>query len=196
MTVLIIGDSQAAGAPGATLEQVLREAGQQVRRIGYVGHGAYDWTQLHWNEYVNALQARPEKVVLVFGTNDAPNTALERAMQQFKASASKVYYAGPPRYDERPDLQVRAEGIRQIASNVFGRRHLDAWPHTGPAVPRASDGAHFTSAGGASWGRAIAAQLRAAESPLAVIAQSKWAGPAMVGGAAVVVFGMWWWSRT
>lgn len=195
MNILIVGDSQAAGTPGATLERLLREGGAQVRRIGYVGHGAYDWTRMHWNEYLNALQSRPDKVVLVFGSNDAPNTQLERAMEQFAASAPHVYYAGPPRYDRRPDLQSRSEGIRIQAQRVFGANHLDAWPHTGAEVPRASDGAHFTSAGGAHWGRAMAEQVKGTDSPLHVARESGWLGPAMVGGAALFAAAALWWSR-
>lgn len=195
MNILIVGDSQAAGAPGATLERDLREAGAQVRRISHEGHGAYDWTRMHWNEYLIALQARPDKVILVFGSNDPPSANLERAMRTFKSSAPSVYYAGPPRYDRRPDLQERAEGIRHIAMTVFEDKHLDAWPHTGPSVPRASDGAHFTTSGGQQWGRAIAQQFQYAGSPAAEIVRSGWIGPVILGGAAMVALGMWWWSK-
>jgi lysophospholipase L1-like esterase len=195
VNVLIVGDSQAAGAPGVTLEQALREAGAQVRRIGHVGHGAYDWTRMHWNEYLNALQSRPDKVILVFGSNDPPSASLERAMRMFRSSPTEVYYAGPPRYDRRPDLQERSVGIRDLAKTVFGDKHLDAWPHTGADVPRASDGAHFTTAGGRVWGEAIARQLSDVVSPFRSATRAPWVGPAILGGAAVAALAMWWWSR-
>lgn len=196
MQVLIIGDSQAAGPPGVTLERLFRNAGTQVRRIGHVGHGAYDWSRMHWQQYLDALRSRPDKVILVFGSNDPPNANLERAMRMFKASAPAVYYAGPPRYDTRPDLQERATGIRAMAVTVFGDKHLDAWPHTGPEVPRASDGAHFTRAGGERWGRGIATDLSEARRAVAtVVAKVRWVGPAILGAAAIVALSMWWWGR-
>jgi lysophospholipase L1-like esterase len=195
MKVLIVGDSQAAGAPGATLERLLAGAGAQVRRIAHEGHGAYDWLRMHWDEYLGALQWKPDKVVLVFGSNDLASSNLERAMRAFKSSPSNVYYAGPPRYDQRPDLQERAASIRALAQSVFGSRHLDAWPHTGRSVPRAGDGAHFTAAGGRMWGEAMARQLSSVSSPLQTVAQSRWIGPAILGGGALIAAALWWWGR-
>ena len=135
MKILIVGDSQSEGAPGRELEALLQARGVETMRIGHVGHGAYDWTRMHWPEYQAALQTfRPDQVVMVFGSNDAPNSNLERAMQAFKASAATVYYAGPPRYDRRPDVQAQSAGIRTMAKRVFGSKHLDAWPYTGTST--------------------------------------------------------------
>ena len=199
MKILIVGDSQAEGAPGRAVETRLRAAGHEVRRIGYVGHGAYDWTRMHWDEYQSALRGmRPDQVMMIFGSNDPPNARLEQAMQTFKASAPKVYYAGPPRYDRRPDVQAVSAGIRTMASRVFGGKHLDAWPHTGTSTPRAGDGLHFTRSGGAvwaeglmrDWSSSLGSQLSRVGGGLPV-----WVGPAILGGAAVIGLGLFLMSR-
>lgn len=189
MRVLIAGDSQSAGAPGRLLEQGLSALGAQVRRIGHVGHGAYDWTRMHWDEYQAALRdVQPDHVILIFGSNDPPDERLERAMRQFQQSAPSVWYAGPPRYDSRPELQNRSAGIRSLAARVFGDRHLDAWPYTGPSVSRARDGAHFTVSGGETWAQGILREWRNA-----LAGGGVWVGPVILGGAAVTLFGLWWW---
>lgn len=194
MRVLIVGDSQAEGAPGSALEARLRGQGVETRRIGYVGHGAYDWTRMHWPEYQAALSAfQPDQVIMVFGSNDAPNANLEQAMQRFKASASKVYYAGPPRYDRVASSQALSVGIRDMAKRVFGNKHLDAWPYTGASVPRAGDGLHFTAAGGATWADGMVRDLSAVAS--GATAGSGWVGPAILAGSAAVAVLMFWWSR-
>ena len=160
MRTLIIGDSQAAGPPGMALEALLKRRGDAVYRRGISGHGAADWRRLHWESYQGLLRMfQPQRVVLIFGSNDPANHALENALLAFKNSNPKVYYAGPPRYDENPEVQARSAKIRTMVQRVFGSRHLDAWPVTGPDVPRTRGGLHFTREGGAVWAKSIAAGL-------------------------------------
>lgn len=154
MKILIIGDSQAAGPVGAAVESRLRQEGHQVVRIGHSGHGAYDWTRMHWDEYESALRGRPDDVLLIFGSNDPANDSLRGALRRFKDSAGRVWYAGPPRYGDAT-AQARGAGIRAMVREEFGDRFLDAYPYTGSAVPRAPDGLHFTRAGGDVWAAGI-----------------------------------------
>lgn len=159
--VLIVGDSQAAGPVGSQLARDLQASGVEVHRIAYSGHGAYDWTRLHWAEYLSTLRNfAPAHVIMVFGSNDPANAELEAAMRQFKASAPAVWYAGPPQYATVPDRQARGADIRALANRVFGSRHLDAWPYTGPSAlgernSRTADGIHFTTEGASAWARGI-----------------------------------------
>lgn len=192
MKILIIGDSQAAGPPGNTLARSLRGAGNEVRRIAYEGHGAYDWVRLHWNEYTDALRTmEPDKVIMVFGSNDLANQRLLSAMQQFRSSAPAVFYAGPPQYLTE-SRQRSSALIRSMAKTVFGSKHLDAWPHTGTDAERRPDGVHFTAAGGAKWGRAIVEQMVYSAS---AAVSSQWVAPLLTGAAALAAIGAWWWRR-
>lgn len=193
MRVLIVGDSQAAGAPGRALEDDLRRRGYDTRRIGHSGHGAYDWTRLHWSEYRGALQLfRPNGVIMVFGSNDAASPSLERAMRMFIAeSPVPVWYTGPPRYDRRPDVQAKGARIRDLAKRVFGRRYVDAWPVTGPEAGRSPDGLHFTSSGGRPWGELASRSLTTAPSVL----EPWWKYVVAGSGVAVLVFYGWKWLR-
>jgi len=156
MRTLIVGDSQAAGTPGASLERLLIRDGDTVQRLGYVGHGAGDWRQMHWAEYQRTLSSfQPDRVVLIFGSNDAAGPRLRSAMQAFRESAAAVYYAGPPQYPTVASAQESSAKIRALARQIFGPAHLDAWGVSGPNVERAPDGLHFTAAGGDVWGRGI-----------------------------------------
>lgn len=195
MRVLIVGDSQAAGPVGRDVESALRSAGHNVQRIAYVGHGAHDWTRMHWPEYEAALATlRPEHVILIFGGNDPPDARLEQAFRQFQQTASSVWYAGPPRYDARPDLQARSADLRSLAQRVFGPKHLDAWPYSGPEVPRAGDNVHFGLTGGRVWAEGLLRDWQSALRGAGTVALG-WLGPVAFGVAGAFAVGAWAWSR-
>lgn len=198
MKYLIIGDSQTDGAPGRAFEAKLREQGHETRRIGHVGHGAYDWSRMHWPEYVSALRTfAPDRVVLIFGSNDPASTNLRTAMGRFKASHPKVYYAGPPRYDAKPDVQAIGTRVRDLAMEVFGGDYLDAYPYTGASVPRAADHVHFGPTGGAMWADGILREMLTPPSAITRVARSaaRWKGPLLVLGSAAFLYGAWLWSE-
>jgi len=194
MRILIVGDSQAEGPVGRGVQAALQRAGHTVQRIAYVGHGAYDWTRMHWPEYQSALASlRPDQVIMIFGGNDPASSNLERAFRQFRASAPQVFYAGPPRYDARPDVQAQGAAIRDLAKRVFGNKHLDAYPYSGSGVPRTPDHLHFTTAGGQVWAEGLLRDWNAALSGGGGI--PIWVGPAAAGGALVFAVGAFLWSR-
>jgi lysophospholipase L1-like esterase len=196
MRVLIVGDSQAAGPAGRRVEERRTAAGHLVQRIGHVGHGAYDWTRMHWDQYQAALRSlRPTHVIMIFGGNDPANERLAQAFRQFKDSAPHVVYAGPPRYDARPDLQERSRQIRDLAKREFGAKHLDAWPYSGPSVPRARDQVHFSAAGGNHWGDGIVQDWSRSLSALGASVPSWLPKAAIAGLSLAFVGGAWWWSR-
>jgi hypothetical protein len=189
--VLIVGDSQAAGPVGFQLAADLQASGAEVHRIGHSGHGAYDWAEMHWNEYLAALQTfKPTDVLMVFGANDPANAQLEAAFQKFKnATRARLWYAGPPQYPTVPDRQARGANIRALAQRVFGWKYLDAWPYTGRDVARAADGVHFTTAGARVWAAGIFNTWRARSRSWGAVALATLG--VFVGGAGV----MWVWQR-
>lgn len=197
--ILIIGDSQAAGPVGAALESRLRQEGYQVARIGHSGHGAYDWTRMHWDEYESALRVGPDDVILIFGSNDPANEALRGALRRFKDSATRVWYAGPPRYRDAT-AQARGRGIREMVREEFGDRFLDAYPYTGESVPRAPDGLHFTRSGGEVWASGILRDWKqASRGQLLTGGTAKERGfrigMSMLAAGAVFAAGAWFWTR-
>lgn len=192
--VLIVGDSQAAGPVGSYVLRALRSEGWEAERIAHVGHGASDWARMHWEEYLAALRDfEPDHVLLIFGGNDRPDSALERAMRQFQLSGPEVWYAGPPRYDGRAtpygtvDLQARSARLRSLAAQVFKRRHLDAYPYTGLEVPRARDQVHFGEEGAAAWGAGIVRDFKRRRR-----ASTVWTAAL----AGVILGGLTWWAVT
>lgn len=197
MKILIVGDSQGEGPVGRYVEQHLTAAGHLVQRIAHSGHGAYDWTRMHWPEYQSALRTlHPDQVIMIFGSNDPPDSRLEAAMRQFKASAPRVFYAGPPRYDALPVNQERSRLLRDMGKRVFGSDYLDAWPYSGPSVPRTPDHLHFTASGGRVWGAGLMQEWVSATSGLAKVANNLWwIAPAVAGGAGLFALGAFLWSR-
>lgn len=200
MKVLIVGDSQAAGPPGAAVERILRSEGHRVVRIGHSGHGAADWSRMHWSEYQAALRdLSPDDVILIFGSNDPANESLQSALRRFKDSAGRVWYAGPPRYRDST-AQARGAGIREMVRREFGDRFLDAYPYTGESVPRAPDGLHFTRAGGDVWGTGIVRDWKqASRGQMLVGSTARERGLrvslAILGAGALFAAAAWTWSR-
>lgn len=145
--------------------------GHTVLRIGNSGMGPYDYSRLPelWNQYIGAVNTfRPDHILLIFGSNDAANENLRNGLKRMKdAVRPPVWLSGPPHYGAA-DAQIRGAAIREVYKNVFtGNRFIDPYPWTGPDVPRAPDGLHFTAAGGNAWGMPLAEEFaRRASSPL------------------------------
>lgn len=162
MRVLIVGDSQAAGPPGQHADAKLRAAGHETLRIGNSGRGPYDYVRMPelWAQYTGAVRDfRPDVILLVFGSNDAPGTSLLNALTRMKqAVVLPVFLSGPPRYPAS-DAQARGASIKANYQSVFGARFIDAYPYTDPSLPRAPDGLHFTREGGRLWGESVADRL-------------------------------------
>jgi lysophospholipase L1-like esterase len=156
---LLLGDSQAEGAPGRALEAALRAQGHEVVRVAASGQGAISWATRRRDEVTELVaRVRPDRIVLLFGSNDSPTHPLfDEALTWFARAG--VFYSGPPGYldDERRPVGA---AIRERAKAIFGRRYLDVWPAT-LRVPSyyGGDGVHMTAAGGEAWARAVLKQL-------------------------------------
>lgn len=158
MRYLLLGDSQAAGHPGRALEAALRAEGHEVVRRGEIGEGVVTWYTRRQDEVIGLVrQVRPERIVLLFGSNDTPSHPLfDEACAWF--SRAGAFYSGPPCYanDERRPIGAR---IRERVRGLFGRRYLDVWDATRDPRLYAPDGIHLNGSGGAVWARTVLAAL-------------------------------------
>lgn len=158
MRYLLLGDSQAEGAPGRALEAALRAEGHEVVRIAREGRGVVSWYTSERSELeATVTRFRPERIVMLFGSNDSPSHPLfDEACVWFARAGA--FYSGPPWYANDTRRPIGA-AIRERVRAIFGRRYLDVWPSTMARGLHAPDGIHLTPAGGEAWARAVLEQL-------------------------------------
>jgi len=160
-SIFLAGDSQSVN-PGGAAERALRGFGYATSRVSNIGMGPYDYVRISdlWRQYTNGVaKAKPALIVLIFGTNDAPNQHLEDALAKLKNSVKpKVILSGPPQYPNA-EHQVLGASIKAVYAKVFGVDYFDSYPFTDPSLPRAADGLHLTVSGATPWGNAIAAEV-------------------------------------
>jgi hypothetical protein len=209
MNVLIIGDSQ-AGNPGAAAKRELEARGHTVTHIYHSGQSPAVYANKSgalWPEYARNAAGK-DVVLLIFGHN--PARSLETSLTTLKRDVHPpVLLSGPPMYTTADD-QAEGAAIRDINMRVFpGNRFIDAWPSTPVSIPRASPGnPHFTLAGAAGWGRAMADGVEqflaspgaAAAAPGGGGGGGTALGPpvgagrlALAAAGAVAVLGLLWW---
>lgn len=158
--VLIYGDSQ-AGTPGNAAAAALRAAGHRVTVIHNDGKSPIVQARdPYWSQYVQAARSA-DVVLLIFGHNSLATqqtkTALERMRNGVRAP---VLMSGPPMYAV-PEDRAEGDALRTMNAQVFGARYIDAYPHTTLNLARVSPtNPHFTAAGAAPWGNAMAAAVQ------------------------------------
>lgn len=159
--IFVVGDSQSVN-PGQVATRKLRLAGHSTQRISNVGMGPYDYVRLEslWNSYVRGVSSfKPNLIVLIFGSNDAPDKNLGPALLKLKNRvAPKVILSGPPQYPD-PKHQEKGAQIREVYQSIFGVDYFDSYPYTSTSLARAGDGLHFTVKGSTPWGEAIADEV-------------------------------------
>lgn len=160
-TIQIVGDSQ-SGNPGQAARTALSALKHRVAILRNDGIGPYDYVRMPdlWQAYKAAVRkSKPALVVLIFGTNDAPNDRLADALVKLKTSvAPKVILSGPPMYPD-PERQKNGLKVQAIYREVFGDDFLDAYPFTSVSLERDRAGLHFTPKSAAYWGIAIADEV-------------------------------------
>jgi len=156
--ILIVGDSQSVN-PGKVAARELKTLGHTVRSVSNVGMGPYDYVRLPnlWAQYLDAVRDfKPDLIVLIFGTNDAPSSHLDSALARLKSGVKpKVILTGPPQYPDA-DRQTNSEKVRSHYQAAFGADYLDSYPYTDVSLPRDALGLHFTAKAASGWGVAIA----------------------------------------
>ena len=156
-----MGDSQSV-EPGKKAEKILLEHGYNVRRLSSVGMGPYDHVRMPvlWNRYISCVRTfKPDLIVLIFGTNDAPTHNLDTSLEKLKSSVKPpVILTGPPQY---PSSERQAIGldVKRRYQSAFGEDYLDSYPHTSTDLVRDRLGLHFTSVSASAWGEAIAKEV-------------------------------------
>ena len=175
MSTLLLGDSHVAGTPGRALIRLL---GGEATREGRAGWGTRAWMGMGRDRMVEALGARPTRVIYMFGTNDQPTEKTRAAMQALKAlahqyGAKDVWFIGAPSYPD-PERHEQARKLNALARGVYGSKHIDSQNIvTRSQAGRAADGIHFTVTGARPWAQCIMNRLRA----------SSWLPYFVVGGA-------------
>ena len=106
-SIQIVGDSQ-SGNPGFAARTALSALKHRVHILRNDGKGPYDYVRMPelWQSYREAVRkSKPDLMVLIFGTNDAPNDKLADALAKLKSSiAPKVILTGLQERDARTGL--------------------------------------------------------------------------------------------
>lgn len=202
--VLVFGDSLSSGqfAPGQVMANHLTGAAA-VRVNAKVGRSAYNFFSTR-EDYKTILadiaSYDPDLVLVMLGTNDMGLTMSVDAQKMaalrdsFRAGGAEVWAIGPPTFPSSGSGSGHDDDAARVVTmmhTVFGADHfIDMRPLTRDMVPagkngRASDGIHFSAAGGAVLGQRLADK---------VIATQDAAGTAALAVVAVMAF-LWWWFR-
>lgn len=165
MRILIVGDSQAAGAPGEALQRALTAEGYDVVRVAKVGKGLVSWRAD--GSLVAALEeVDPDTLLGLFGSNNPPGPALMSAAQWFAALGG--VYSGPPAYSD-PSRRELGERIRAQLAPALGAAYLDVWTATDRPAYYQPDGIHLRPDGGDAWAVAVLARLDRRPFPLLAV---------------------------
>lgn len=166
--VLIIGDSQVAGAYGRYLKLRLeseKSAAAPVTRIGRPGWGIGNWLTGRFTGNMrntprsgpNARQVfaeyRPDIIIISMGGNDSSRAESESLVRDINAmwdlatnSAEKVFWVGPPQIFNEDGSAHQNTAARDIVcekiSQVAGQNYIDSRDVTNSILGR-DDGVHF-----------------------------------------------------
>lgn len=171
--VTVVADSHGETAPGRRLRERLRAAGATAVDVQAVsGRSAVGYVRHELAAYAALLaRDRPEVVVVLLGTNDAPSANLRHAygiLRRYGQDAgADVWLVGPPGIPYDDALHARLGAVADIGREVFGpARFIDSQPLTGREAalrvkPHAAGAPwlHFNDAGGAQWAAGIVARL-------------------------------------
>lgn len=186
--IVIFGDSLSEGAasPGGSFGESLRQAGAEVLINARRGRSAWNFYKLEdaAAQFAEIRAFEPTLAVVVLGTNDiglSLSSDLQRMLQirdALRAAGADVWAFGPPSF---PSAQraAGADGVFSMMRAAFADRLIDLRPltvdQTSPSSGRASDGVHFTAAGGRVAGERMAQAFSSASSdsgilmPLAIL---------------------------
>jgi len=172
-SVLLIGDSQVAGQPGAALGNHITAAGA----TRYVRAGQSGWSIRRWynnRRLMDDLISRhnPTLLVLILGGNDAArahSASFDLLVASFWSAAqnsveshapegteTSICWIAPPAAvgDNRHELQPLRALVSQRIQNVIGQNHfVRSEDLTNTRFGRSSDGIHFTFVGANNWMR-------------------------------------------
>lgn len=169
--VLLIGDSQVAGPPGASLGHHIASTGATYfARAGKPGWGVQSWHRHRRSMDHLISRHNPTLLVLILGGNDHHRaqgdgysllvTAFWSELQQSvtrhapENSMSSICWIGPPAVIGDDDLQARRDVVTQEIKSVIGVDHfVNSADLTRENTERSRDGIHFTPSGASDWMR-------------------------------------------
>lgn len=170
--VLIFGDSLStgAGSPGFAMGAELAKHGAKVFFDTRIGRSANNFFARE--DYGSKLSAGPYDVVIVqLGTNDiglsmqVDGERMARIRDAF-AKHADVWAFGPPSFATDVSEHAGAPAVVGMMQSVFGRKFIDLRTLSADLTTtgRASDGVHFTAAGGQVLGGRMAKTFMNSES--------------------------------
>jgi hypothetical protein len=221
--ILLLGDSHTYGIYGSTLERLLKTAGADVTRIGWVGATASNYLKGNYRKIGLGGQGDYEKAkadpwdiaVVSLGTNDAaalrPGQSADEAASLIKKLADElnarvIWYVGPPAFDEfaaktynpafaKESLIPKAERLWASAKALF-QNTIDPRAATQPFVQKKD--IHFTSKGGNAWADAVYGTVAGTGDAIATTKNPPLnaGGTGVVFAALALVGAFIWWRRS
>lgn len=170
------GSARPSSQPGDLLGSLLLEAGAAAVRVdANVGRSARNfWTAPNrWQHQTGQAlidldqQFQPTKVVVILGTNDADNGAMDQGSinairDAYQNMGAEIWAVGPPVFaDQR--LNANAEKVYEVLSSTFPGKVIDMRPLS-DVNGRASDGVHFGQQLAVQTAQGIASQLTSTSS--------------------------------
>lgn len=179
--ILVLGDSHTVGSYGITLENLLRDAGSDVTRVGVVGAAAYHYntgkhSRLTYGRVgdFDAAIGRPYDLAIVsLGTNDVTGWSAAEAARQIRTlidriNATTKVWVGAPSFSDtaassynpdyaRKNLNARAQELWVELSPVYGANAID--PRNATASYVQQKDIHFGPKGGKAWAEYVFASL-------------------------------------
>jgi|GEM_PF-5922872 len=158
LRIALLGDSHVE-ALGPLLTQIVRKRGSELNYEAHRGSFTRDWAEnAKWGDWLNEF--RPDRVVIVLGTNDAlaPNpdahrphfgAFIERVRKQTRAI---IVWIEPPRL---PRLE-RKDKLRLVRENIRSLRNVIVVDGSSLVFDIGRDQLHPTSVGYRKWADEIA----------------------------------------
>lgn len=196
MKVLLVGDSHTFGTYGQSLEAILKAAGHDVTRVGWVGAAAYHYLagkneSLKMGGTGNFAAAKAgsyDLAIVSLGTNDAAGWPAATAAQSIRRligelSASRKVWVGPPAFSanaaatynpafKTKNLNVRAQELYDAMAGGTGYATLDPRSATSGFVKNTD--IHFGPKGGQAWAQFVAdSVLTSAPAAVAVAVETE-----------------------
>lgn len=164
--VVLLGDSQAAGAPGRVLENFLVAEGvTYFYRAGQPGWGVRRWLSQRYRIRNMLITQRPNVVIIMLGGNDwsrAGSRNYPMVVREFwnfinsnisNENVEAVCWVGPPRIvgSRAAEIQPKREIVSMTIEDIIGEEHFINSSDITGEFGRTADGLHFTYAGARRW---------------------------------------------
>lgn len=165
--ILLIGDSQVAGAPGRALQNYLITVGASYfYRSGHSGWGVRQWYDIRSQIELMVLQYHVDVLLIILGGNDWSRVSSQDYIQlvnQFwsyivlnliaENNDMRVCWIGPPRVvgPRAAIMQPKRDFVSETIRQIVGQEHFILSSDITGNFGRTADGVHFTYSGANQW---------------------------------------------